>query len=117
MNEKRMNLPRQAPWLLLLSLGPMLGCGAISARHQHISIDSKVRGGAVAADDGKPLGRTPLFHKIKRSSGYGAVNINIVLLLRCPETRMLLHDPVKNSSLVLLLRLRPCQLGRCNILE
>ena len=50
---------------LLLGL---VGCGTLAGRHQHLSIDSSPRGVAVVDEEGEPIGRTPVFHRIARDS-------------------------------------------------
>jgi len=49
-----------------MTLALLSGCGTVAGRHQHLSIDSSPRGVAVVDDEGKPIGRTPVFHRIVR---------------------------------------------------
>ncbi len=57
-----MNLARA-----LLSFGCLAGCATLGGTRQVVSIDSPVRGAVVQDDDGRPLGTTPFFARIKRT--------------------------------------------------
>jgi hypothetical protein len=53
--------------VLILAVIVAAGCGSLSSRYQHLSIDSTPRGAVVKTAAGEPIGRTPLFHRQKRS--------------------------------------------------
>lgn len=55
------------PARVLLSLACLASCATLGGTRQVVSIDSPVRGAVVEDDDGKPLGTTPFFVRVRRS--------------------------------------------------